>query len=745
MICQIKRDPNTNEIVEVLDPFGRPSKVFDKYVEHFSDTINDPIILKEEAAKLYLNFNNSESMVQNLVNSDDFPMLEETINKFLELNNKESLLILNKLWINITDDYQQSLDNLKYNFINLGYDIIDVQDLSQLYLNLYGPPDTFIDDYFVNEFFYKLASVTKDKNLRSFINDNLPLYNNFKELVIKNLDNLYKLPENINYNRRNYRNTEGKTTTFIINKEYNLVINDLDKNLIRSKLLPLLQYIRSSDFSVSKDGFKEKIYPILNGLIDNDLIKPVTDLLLSSNKTNVYLGMLQLLNSNIYSEALEEFITKFDINDFYGEIDVLIKLIDPYYEALPFSLQPQAAPEESRIKIDKAKENIRAILGDAVEVSTDIETVMDNMKVSGVPFGLFFNNLIYLNEKAAEQGTEYHEAFHAVFRMFLNDNEIDLYINEARKEMNLSEKQLNDKIDKLRDSVSNYESLSKQELEQLVYEEYLADRYQAFTKTNKPSTSNLSIVNLFNRLMNAFLKLIGVRGKVDALFHDINNQRFKNKTITPNRFVRQMRQIPAFQLIILDNQGLDKNGALSIVYAKEQETDKIISDIAALVYHEIRKDQSDVKPDIVTVFNKVMEERFNFYNPDSEENSEIINIIAEKKGDAAADKKYNELIKIQEIFNVNNEENKHNIDVILGIEANFSGIFWLSETIITPLIIFQLISALKNASMAGFVKIDELNNIRWIFHQHTTPFHQLRELERRLYVEFIPLNNLNNL
>jgi phage-related holin len=51
------------------------------------------------------------------------------------------------------------------------------------------------------------------------------------------------------------------------------------------------------------------------------------------------------------------------------------------------------------------------------------------------------------------------------------------------------------------------------------------------------------------------------------------------------------------------------------------------------------------------------------------------------------------------------------LTVILGIEANFDGTFWLSETIITPLIIFQLISILKNASMAGFVKIEELNKI----------------------------------
>lgn len=51
------------------------------------------------------------------------------------------------------------------------------------------------------------------------------------------------------------------------------------------------------------------------------------------------------------------------------------------------------------------------------------------------------------------------------------------------------------------------------------------------------------------------------------------------------------------------------------------------------------------------------------------------------------------------------------LTVILGIEANFNGAFWLSETIITPLIVFQLISILKNASMAGFIKVKELNSI----------------------------------
>ena len=48
---------------------------------------------------------------------------------------------------------------------------------------------------------------------------------------------------------------------------------------------------------------------------------------------------------------------------------------------------------------------------------------------------------------------------------------------------------------------------------------------------------------------------------------------------------------------------------------------------------------------------------------------------------------------------------------ILMIEKGFTGMGWLSETIIAPFITFQLVSALKNASMAGLIKIDLLNII----------------------------------
>ena len=48
---------------------------------------------------------------------------------------------------------------------------------------------------------------------------------------------------------------------------------------------------------------------------------------------------------------------------------------------------------------------------------------------------------------------------------------------------------------------------------------------------------------------------------------------------------------------------------------------------------------------------------------------------------------------------------------ILMVEKGFEGTSWLSETIIVPFMVLQLISALKNASMAGFIRMSELNQI----------------------------------
>lgn len=60
------------------------------------------------------------------------------------------------------------------------------------------------------------------------------------------------------------------------------------------------------------------------------------------------------------------------------------------------------------------------------------------------------------------------------------------------------------------------------------------------------------------------------------------------------------------------------------------------------------------------------------------------------------------------------------LTVILIIEKAFSGTSWLSEVIIVPFIVFQLISTLKNASLAGYIKVSLLNDILNKIDKHKT-------------------------
>lgn len=58
------------------------------------------------------------------------------------------------------------------------------------------------------------------------------------------------------------------------------------------------------------------------------------------------------------------------------------------------------------------------------------------------------------------------------------------------------------------------------------------------------------------------------------------------------------------------------------------------------------------------------------------------------------------------------------LGVLLTIEIGFAGTSWLSETVIVPFLIFQIISALKNASLSGWIKADLLTKILKKIDQH---------------------------
>ena len=58
------------------------------------------------------------------------------------------------------------------------------------------------------------------------------------------------------------------------------------------------------------------------------------------------------------------------------------------------------------------------------------------------------------------------------------------------------------------------------------------------------------------------------------------------------------------------------------------------------------------------------------------------------------------------------------LTVVLMVEKGFAGTGWLSEVVVVPFMILQLVSALKNASMAGLIKTEELNKILYRNENH---------------------------
>jgi hypothetical protein len=50
------------------------------------------------------------------------------------------------------------------------------------------------------------------------------------------------------------------------------------------------------------------------------------------------------------------------------------------------------------------------------------------------------------------------------------------------------------------------------------------------------------------------------------------------------------------------------------------------------------------------------------------------------------------------------------LTAVLSIEKGFMGVSWLSTTMVAPFLVFQLISALKNASKIGLIHIDSVNS-----------------------------------
>ena len=136
---------------------------------------------------------------------------------------------------------------------------------------------------------------------------------------------------------------------------------------------------------------------------------------------------------------------------------------------------------------------------------------------------------------------KYHEAYHAVFRMFLTEAEIKRYLKIAKKEvlakLRKEGKNLTDELSKMRKQHGLYAEMSRKELEERYYEEYMADEFEKFKMDPKSTRINVEIKNWFQRLLDILFAALGFPTyTLNSLFKNIDSGKYKNAGVQENRF-----------------------------------------------------------------------------------------------------------------------------------------------------------------------------------------------------------------
>jgi len=247
-----------------------------------------------------------------------------------------------------------------------------------------------------------------------------------------------------------------------------------------------------------------------------------------SAETNPLLNRVSTENAFINSETTEPDTATpniFDVEEPSTTTTEETNLSEKVDESFPFKLKKSS--QYVKGDIEAATKWLNEKLGIPVEKVPGL--------IEGKAFGQFINNIIRLSTEL-EVGTEYHEAFHAVFRMFLTPKERERIYEEAKEKYDAPTKKDLDNLNNIYPQLNgNVELLTK-----LYYEEKLADSFQDYvlSKNNASKEANKIIDNsftgkikaFFQKLWNAITNVKNRDNKIDELFDRIESGYFKGRT-----------------------------------------------------------------------------------------------------------------------------------------------------------------------------------------------------------------------
>lgn len=273
----------------------------------------------------------------------------------------------------------------------------------------------------------------------------------------------------------------------------------------------------------------------------------------------------------------------------------------------------------------------------------DINTLRDNLMGNGVRVGAFVLNLADVAAGVTVQGTlytgasssfRYHEAFHAVFRMLLTDEQIKRYLALGKKEMlakfKAEGKSFQAEMEQFRNTAPMYREMTPERLEQEFIEEYLADKFEEFKKSPAKTETASEVKSLFQRIIE-WIKSIFKRftkNELNSLYENIDSGKFRTTAVQDNMFTNSLVKgisVEANKLIPIETYE-DERGNIGYKYMDPAVADGLIANISAMYISREDKAIAASKNGLINrgeILDETMVDFMVMYNPEAEHNSTL--------------------------------------------------------------------------------------------------------------------------
>jgi len=269
----------------------------------------------------------------------------------------------------------------------------------------------------------------------------------------------------------------------------------------------------------------------------------------------------------------------------------------------------------------------------------DLNTLKNNLYKEGKTVGAFVSSLSNVAGNVEVNGTiytsasspfKYHEAFHAVFRLLLNNKQISKYLEIAKKELREQLRKEGKSFSLAKEEMRMlnplYAAMTDSVLEERMYEEYLADKFEDWKTNNKTETSYVN-KSLFAKLVELIKKVFSRFGKneLNSLFENIDAGKYKNSKVVTNVYTDSPFDIsePVLKAIkvgtdVIEDTTFTAEGELKYIkvdkYLPESEGTRLSATVAALYNNKLKDATKETNTE--DLLDSVLDVYEELYNPE---------------------------------------------------------------------------------------------------------------------------------